>query len=53
MLKAQIEADHHAAGDIYRQGQPRALQWLAVYSVNNKEIDQRVIDLHDFQRVHD
>ncbi len=29
------------------------MQWLAVYSIDDEEIDQRMIDLHHLQRVFD
>jgi hypothetical protein len=38
----------HAARHIDRQRQPRSLQRLARRPIYDDDIDQRVIDLHDF-----
>lgn len=51
VLKGQVKAGYHAAGDIDRQRQPGTLQWLAVYSIDDEEIDQCVINLHDLHGV--
>jgi hypothetical protein len=50
MVQGDIETGHHPRVDIDREGQDRAPDRLAGYFVDDDEIHDCVIDLHDVER---
>ncbi|WP_413776989.1 hypothetical protein [Mesorhizobium sp. AR07] len=50
-FQSEVEARHHPACNVDGQCQPRPLKGPAMHGVNDKQIDQCVVDLDDVKRM--